>query len=76
MCPNTQFFLVHIFLYFDWIQENTDQNKLRIWTLFRGVYYKVVKVKLFLKHYLVAVRRIDKANYMTGSYSNTGLKMG
>ena len=32
--PNTQFFLVGIFLYSDWIQENTDQKKLRIGTLF------------------------------------------
>ena len=28
------FFLVHIFLYSDRIQENTNQKKLRIWTLF------------------------------------------
>ena len=45
MCPNTEFFLVSIFPYWDWIrsispysfrkQENTDQKKLRIWTLFR-----------------------------------------
>ena len=27
-CPNTEFFLVRI-------QENTDQKKLRIWTLFK-----------------------------------------
>ena len=33
-CPNTKFFHVRIFLYFDWIQENTNQKKLRIWTLF------------------------------------------
>ena len=33
-CPNTEFFLVRIFLYSDWIQENTDQKQLRIWTLF------------------------------------------
>ena len=26
-------FLVRIFLYLDWIQENTDQKKLPIWTL-------------------------------------------
>ena len=40
--PNTEFFLVHIFLYSDWIrrftntgiQENTDQKKLPISTLF------------------------------------------
>ena len=29
MCPNTEFFLVLIFLYSNWIQENTDQKKLR-----------------------------------------------
>ena len=37
--PNTEFFLVHIFLYLDWpkslysvqIRENTDQKKPRIW---------------------------------------------
>ena len=23
-CPNTEFFLVRIFLYYDWIQENAD----------------------------------------------------
>ena len=33
-CPNMEFFLVCIFLYSDGIQENKDQKKLRIWTLF------------------------------------------
>ena len=37
-CPNTEFFLVCIFLYSDpylvQIQKNTDQKNLRIWTLF------------------------------------------
>ena len=32
--PNTELFLVRIFLYSDWIQKNTDQKKLRIWALF------------------------------------------
>ena len=37
-----EFFLVRIFLYSDWIQENTDQKKLRIWTLFtQCIIYKV-----------------------------------
>ena len=26
MCPNTEYFLVRIFLYSDWIQENTYQK--------------------------------------------------
>ena len=34
-CPNTEFFLTRIFLYSVPIQENTDQKKLRIWTLFK-----------------------------------------
>ena len=25
-CPNTELFLIRIFLYLDWIQENTDQK--------------------------------------------------
>ena len=29
-CLNTEIFLLRIFLYSDWIQENTDQKKLRI----------------------------------------------
>ena len=32
--PNTEFLLVRLFLYSDGIQENTDQKKLRTWTLF------------------------------------------
>ena len=28
-CRNTEFFLVHLFPYSDWIQQNTDQKKLR-----------------------------------------------
>ena len=31
--PNTEFFLVRIFLYSDWVQENTDRKKPRIWTV-------------------------------------------
>ena len=33
-CPKTKFFLVHMFLYSDWIQENRDLENLRISTLF------------------------------------------
>ena len=36
-CSNTEFFLVFLFLYSNWIQENTentDKKKLRIWKLF------------------------------------------
>ena len=43
ICPNTESFLVRIFLHLDWIRrdtvsvqmpKNTNQQKLRIWTLF------------------------------------------
>ena len=33
-CPSTEFFLVCIFPYSVRMQANTDQKKLRIWTLF------------------------------------------
>ena len=33
-CPNTEFFLAHIFPYSVQIPENTDQEKLHIWTFF------------------------------------------
>ena len=33
-CPNTEYFLVRILLYSVRIQENMNQKKLRIWTLF------------------------------------------
>ena len=32
--PNTEFFLVRIFPYLNWIRENTDKKNLRICTLF------------------------------------------
>ena len=39
-CSNTEFFLVRIFLYSDRIQKNTDQKKLRLWTLFTQCKFK------------------------------------
>ena len=41
-CPNTDFSLVRIFLYSVWIQENTDQKKLLIWTLFTQWNYLIL----------------------------------
>ena len=38
-CANTKIILVRIFPYLDWIRENTDQKKLRVWSLFtQGVF--------------------------------------
>ena len=37
---NMEFFLVRIFLYLDWIQENTDQKKPRIYELFTQYFEK------------------------------------
>ena len=46
MCPNTEFFLVRI-------QENTDQKKLRIWTLFthclKLFQFQYIHFKLFIQ---------------------------
>ena len=38
-CPNTELFLVHIFLYSVQIRENKDQKKLNIWILFMEWWY-------------------------------------
>ena len=46
-CPNPEFFLARIFLYSDWIQENTDQEKLHIWTL-------STQWLIFLKHSIIS----------------------
>ena len=40
-CPNTELFLDRIFLYSARIQENTDQKKLRIWTLFTQCFGRI-----------------------------------
>ena len=39
-CPNTEFSLVHIFLYSVRLQENTDQRKLRMWALFTKWFFE------------------------------------
>ena len=44
-CPNTEFFLVRVFLYSVRIQENTDQKILRIWALF--VQFKILEISLW-----------------------------
>ena len=44
-CPNTEFFLVSIFLYSIRIQENTDQKKLRIWTFFTQCCFYFTRLK-------------------------------
>ena len=45
-CPNTEFFLVGIFPYSDWIQENTDQKKPRICTLKSNTKYFEIRIVL------------------------------
>ena len=39
-CPNTEFFLVRIFLFSVQKEENRDQKKLSTWTLFTQCYLK------------------------------------
>ena len=49
-CPNTELSLVRIFLQSVRIRETTDQNKLRIWTLFTQCLLLLeILVKLKLK---------------------------
>ena len=48
-CPNTEFFLVRIFLNSVRILENTDQRKLRIWTLFTQWIILYQKILHFLR---------------------------
>ena len=43
-CPNKEFFLVRFFLHLNWIQENTDQKKLPIWTFLKRCYILVLGV--------------------------------
>ena len=43
-CPNREFFLVRIFLYSVLMQENADQKKLPIWTLFTQCSYTEVQI--------------------------------
>ena len=50
-CPKAEFFLVCIFLYSVPIQKNTNQKKLRIWTLFTQC-----KQILILRYYLTHFR--------------------
>ena len=45
-CPSTEFLLICIFPYSFRIRENTDQKKLRIWTLFTQCNFKTVSQKL------------------------------
>ena len=72
-CPNTEFFLVRIFLYSDWngdllrkssysvrIQENKDQKKLCIWTLFTQWRFFYM---LFLLYYSSITWRSFQASY-------------
>ena len=44
-CPNTELFLVRIFVYSVWIQENTDEKKLRMWTLLTQWKFQAIRPK-------------------------------
>ena len=61
-CPITEFFLVRIFLYSDWIQENTEQKKLCIWTLFTKWFSKTLACFIFhcfCGYFLQYIERCD-----------------
>ena len=48
------FFLVSIFLYSEWIQENTDQKKLCIWSLFthclKKCFFFPINISVYIIH--------------------------
>ena len=83
-----EFFLVRIFLYSDWIQENTDRKKLRIWTLFtqwhirskRSFYYydvdrKLSKMKLRLKSNKLRVHAVKSLELVLCSSINKSSRL-
>ena len=65
-CWNTEFFLVHIFLYSDWIRENTNQKKLLIWTLH-------AVTSFFLENTLLVLLRLFNSVSFTYSRSTTSI---
>ena len=54
--PNTKFFLVRIYLYSVRIQENTDQKKPRIWTLFMQCIFGGMYMNMNILLLLLSVR--------------------
>ena len=72
MYSSTEFFLVRIFLYSIRIQENTDQKKLRIWTLFtQCLSKKRIKLLLQAQKYVENVGEVQFVN----AYVNCNLKV-
>ena len=68
-CPNTEFFLVRICPYLDWMRivlrispysvrmrENTNQKKLRIWTLFTQCKLKPIMLLLIFHYHIRLVK--------------------
>ena len=59
----TEFFLVRIFLYSDWMQENTDLGKLRFWRFSRSDIFTLqvspdgIAARWILKDRLIYVKR-------------------
>ena len=48
-CPSTELFLVHMFLYSDWIRENTDQNNSIFRHFSRSIYFLLIWLIFFFK---------------------------
>ena len=65
-CPDTEFFLVRIFPYSDWIRENTDQKNLRIWTLFTQWLCSDYALLLLLYVVIVPLRICTRYKLMQG----------
>ena len=59
-CPKTEFFLVSIFLYSVRIQKNTDQKKLRIWTLFTQCKCMQVSLNTFRVYFRITGQELPE----------------
>ena len=63
-CPSAELFLVRIFLYSHWIQENTDQKKFRICTLFTQ--WHTAKLAYWHTNYI----ELKKPYSLSGAYNH------
>ena len=55
-CPNTEIFLVRIFLHSVRTQENTDQKKILYWDTFNAVSFWLNRVHVSSQHCIVGIQ--------------------
>ena len=59
-CPNTEFFLVRIFMHSDWIQEITDQKKAPYLDSFHVLYYQLKASQYYLASFICQIKQLCK----------------